>query len=122
MQSRLTACRDQRHRSSPQQSVVAEPALAFPRAILVCEIDSVAQRGMTTAKQHEQPAGPRDCEILLLQADESRCGGMVVSRQLEPEPVGLVLLVPAEGEYPGADHEGHRPPKKQKQGKGGHVR
>src|SRR5262249_33863512 len=66
----------------------------FPRAILIAEVDAVAERRMARSPDHEEDAGPRVAEIGASQLDECPSASFVVVRQLEREAIALVFLVP----------------------------
>ena len=66
--------------------------LAFlPGAIVVAEVDPLAERRMAGLPQTISDVRARDAQVLLLQLDESGRRRVVVPRDLQPETVGFVF-------------------------------
>src|SRR5438128_2416443 len=90
----------------PEEGTVVQGLAFFPRSIRVTEVNPLAQTWMGTPPQAVKDSWSRDPEVLGLQLHEAHGGRVVVLRDFQPEPVGLVLDVAAERQSHGNDNQG----------------
>ena len=74
--------------------------------IRIAKIDPLADARVAGSEDLVEQAGAGIAQVLLLHLDECHGGGMVGARQVEGEPVGLVLLVAAVGQGDRAQDQG----------------
>src|SRR5690349_9816304 len=86
---------------------VHERLTGGPRPVGVREIDALGERRVRIAQDVQDRIRARHVEVLLLEPQERLGGGAVVARDLEPEAVGLVLLVAPERVEGGLRDEHH---------------
>src|SRR5438046_6483508 len=80
-----------RHR--PEQMPVFQRPALLPGLVSVGKVDSLARRWMAGPPQFIHQPGSWDSKVFDLQLYLSRRGGVVVARDFQSKPVGLVFLV-----------------------------
>src|SRR6185295_492070 len=106
----------------PHQLAVLQRLAFLPGAVVVAEVDALAEGRVSGAPELVEQAGPRVAEVLQLQLDEGRGAVVIVAGDLEAEAVRLVLGVADEGERGGGDHQVDQAEEQDDQRQGGDVR